>query len=217
MHQWMKRLTSARYVLLFQEENDIPSCDLSGFIRPSPVLVASPLSTFYRSSPKDGPIIPETQVINTTEAINRPISKANIHTFNKNSVVNEWFCHGKLSEGISIYRLLLCCIYFLTGNITNWHGLCTNQDRRALQRVIKTTQNIIAIHLPSISDIGKVRCLHRAQRILKDNTLPSHSPFSLLPSGKWYRSINCRTIRLQSSFFLQAVRLLSSSSAHHHN
>uniref|UniRef100_A0A667WKH4 Teneurin transmembrane protein 3 n=1 Tax=Myripristis murdjan TaxID=586833 RepID=A0A667WKH4_9TELE len=49
-------------LVMKKEENDIPSCDLSGFIRPSPVIVASPLSTCYRSSPEDGPIIPETQV-----------------------------------------------------------------------------------------------------------------------------------------------------------
>lgn len=55
--------------LIVQEENDIPSCDLSGFIRPSPVIVASPLSTFYRTSPEDGPIIPETQVWNFSEDV----------------------------------------------------------------------------------------------------------------------------------------------------
>lgn len=64
-------VTDTCHVWLFQEENDIPSCDLSGFIRPSPVIVASPLSTFYRSSPEDGPIIPETQVINQSEDFNR--------------------------------------------------------------------------------------------------------------------------------------------------
>ncbi len=31
--------------------------------------------------------------------------------------------------------------------------------------MIKTTQNIIGTHLPSISVIGEVRCLHWAQRI----------------------------------------------------
>ncbi len=100
----------------------------------------------------------------------------------------------------------------LTGSITIWQGLCTAQDRQALQRVIKTAQNIIGSHLPSISDISEMRRWHRARRILKDNTHPSHSSFILLPSGKWYRSICCRTTRLQSSFFPQAVRVLSSSS-----
>ncbi len=41
----------------------------------------------------------------------------------------------------------------LTLNITNRHGMCTAQDWRALQRVIKTAQNIIVL---SISDIGEV-------------------------------------------------------------
>ncbi len=37
-----------------------------------------------------------------------------------------------------------------------------------------------------IGDISEVRCLHRAWRILKDNAHPSHSLFTLLPSGKQY-------------------------------
>ncbi|XP_062283031.1 teneurin-3 isoform X6 [Scomber scombrus] len=56
-------------LVMKKEENDIPSCDLSGFIRPSPVIVASPLSTFYRCSPEDGPIIPETQVLQEQTSI----------------------------------------------------------------------------------------------------------------------------------------------------
>lgn len=49
-------------LVMKREENDIPSCDLSGFVTPSPLVVASPLSTFHRSSPKDNPFLPETQV-----------------------------------------------------------------------------------------------------------------------------------------------------------
>uniref|UniRef100_A0A8C7YU39 Teneurin transmembrane protein 3 n=1 Tax=Oryzias sinensis TaxID=183150 RepID=A0A8C7YU39_9TELE len=56
-------------LVMKKEENDIPSCDLSGFIRPSPVIVASPLSTFYRSSLEDGPIVPETQVLQEETSI----------------------------------------------------------------------------------------------------------------------------------------------------
>lgn len=49
-------------LVMKKEENDIPSCDLSGFVRPNPVIVSSPLSTLFRISPEDSPIIPETQV-----------------------------------------------------------------------------------------------------------------------------------------------------------
>ncbi|XP_061844353.1 teneurin-3 isoform X5 [Nerophis lumbriciformis] len=52
-----------------KEENDIPSCDLSGFIRPIPVIVTPPLSMFYKSSPEDIPIIPETQVLQEETSI----------------------------------------------------------------------------------------------------------------------------------------------------
>ncbi|XP_019901680.3 teneurin-3 isoform X3 [Esox lucius] len=56
-------------IVMKREDNDIPSCYLSGLQRPSPVILASPLSTFYRSSPEDSPVIPETQVLNEEVAI----------------------------------------------------------------------------------------------------------------------------------------------------
>ncbi|XP_071426717.1 teneurin-2 isoform X7 [Pithys albifrons albifrons] len=45
------------------EENSIPSCDLSGFVRPDPVIISSPLSTFFSDTPSRNPIVPETQVL----------------------------------------------------------------------------------------------------------------------------------------------------------
>uniref|UniRef100_A0A8C6QCF5 Teneurin transmembrane protein 2 n=1 Tax=Nannospalax galili TaxID=1026970 RepID=A0A8C6QCF5_NANGA len=45
------------------EENSIPSCDLSGFVRPDPIIISSPLSTFFSAAPAANPIIPETQVL----------------------------------------------------------------------------------------------------------------------------------------------------------
>eukprot|EP00063_Salmo_salar_P092585 XP_014067420.1 PREDICTED: teneurin-3-like isoform X7 [Salmo salar] len=56
-------------VMMTRENNNIPSCHLIGLLRPSPLILASPLSTFYRSSPKDSPIIPETQVLHEEVAI----------------------------------------------------------------------------------------------------------------------------------------------------
>uniref|UniRef100_A0A672SDV0 Teneurin transmembrane protein 2 n=1 Tax=Sinocyclocheilus grahami TaxID=75366 RepID=A0A672SDV0_SINGR len=50
-------------LMLKTEENTIPSCDLSGFARPDPVVVASPLSSFFSSRPGERSIIPETQVL----------------------------------------------------------------------------------------------------------------------------------------------------------
>uniref|UniRef100_A0A8B9HGU9 Teneurin-2 n=1 Tax=Astyanax mexicanus TaxID=7994 RepID=A0A8B9HGU9_ASTMX len=50
-------------LVLKTEENTIPGCDLSGFVRPDPVVVPSPLSSFFSSNPTEKHIIPETQVL----------------------------------------------------------------------------------------------------------------------------------------------------------
>lgn len=49
-------------LVMRQEEKDMPTCELSGLVRPAPQIISSPLSTFYSSSPEAMPIIPETQV-----------------------------------------------------------------------------------------------------------------------------------------------------------
>ncbi|XP_062332162.1 teneurin-3 isoform X4 [Osmerus eperlanus] len=56
-------------VVMKRDNNDIPSCYLTGLARPRPLLLATPLSTFYRSSPEESPIIPETQVLHEQVAI----------------------------------------------------------------------------------------------------------------------------------------------------
>ena len=70
-------------------------------------------------------------------------------------------------------------------------------------------------NLLSISGVGEVRCLHRAQRILKDKTQPSRSLFTPLLSDKRYRSTSCCATRLQSSLTPQTVGLLNFSSTLH--
>uniref|UniRef100_A0A674BQX6 Teneurin-2 n=1 Tax=Salmo trutta TaxID=8032 RepID=A0A674BQX6_SALTR len=50
-------------LVLKTEENTIPACELSGYVHPDPVVVASPLSSFFSSHPAERHIIPETQVV----------------------------------------------------------------------------------------------------------------------------------------------------------
>ncbi len=72
-------------------------------------------------------------------------------------------------------------------------GCARPRTGRLCSRWLKPPRTSLIL-LPSISDISEVRWLCRAQRIL--NTLPSNSLFTLLPSGKRYRSIHCHTTRL---------------------
>ncbi|KAI5629425.1 gastrula zinc finger protein XlCGF28.1-like, partial [Silurus asotus] len=97
----------------------------------------------------------------------------------------------------------------LSSCITAWFGNCTVSDRKTLQRIVRTAEKIIGVSLPSIMDIYTTRCIRKAHSIVDDHTHPSHTYFTLLPSGKRFRSIRAVTTRLCNSFFPQAIRVLN--------
>ena len=92
----------------------------------------------------------------------------------------------------------------------------TAQDRKSLQRVIKTTGTSL---VPSTEHQWHQWSETSVQspKDTKRQHPPSHSLFTLLPPDKWYRSICCHTIRLQSSFNLHGMRFLNSSSNYNWN
>ncbi|KAL0149199.1 hypothetical protein M9458_055433 [Cirrhinus mrigala] len=92
----------------------------------------------------------------------------------------------------------------LTSCITTWYGNCNAFDRKRLQRIVKTAENIIGVPLPSLQDIFHKRSVRRAYNIVQDPSHPSHRLFSLLPSKRRFCSI-------RASFYPQAVRLLNST------
>ncbi len=100
----------------------------------------------------------------------------------------------------------------LTQCISVWYNNATNQDCKALQRVVRLAERISGSALPSLQDIYIKRCKSRAAKILKDSTHPGNHLFCLLPSGKRFRSMMAKTERLRRSFFPQAIRLLNSNS-----
>lgn len=69
----------------------------------------------------------------------------------------------------------------------------TVADKRALQRVTKITEKISSRPLPPLEDIANSCCLRRAVKIVADPSHPGHHLLYLLPSGKWFRSLRCRT------------------------
>ncbi|TWW82332.1 Janus kinase and microtubule-interacting protein 3 [Takifugu flavidus] len=109
---------------------------------------------------------------------------------------------------VNFYRCAIESI--LTNCVSVWYGSCTIAEHKALQRVVKTAQRITRTTLPAIGDVQRKRCLHRARSILKDSSHPAHRLFSLLPSGRRYRTLRTRTSRLRNSFFPRAVSLLNS-------
>lgn len=98
----------------------------------------------------------------------------------------------------------------LTQCITAWYGNSTSHDCKALQRVVRLSERISGSALPSLQDVYTKRCKGRATKIIKDSNHPANPHFTLLPSGKRFRSLMAKTERLRRSFFPQAIRLLNS-------
>ncbi len=102
----------------------------------------------------------------------------------------------------------------LTQCISVWYSNATNQDCKALQRVVRLAERISGSALPSLQDIYLKRCKGRAVKIIKDSNHPGNRLFISLPSGKRFRSVLAKTERLRRSFYPQAIRLLNSVSYH---
>ncbi len=100
----------------------------------------------------------------------------------------------------------------LTQCISVWYSNSSNQDCKALQRVVRLAERISGSTLPSLQDIYLKCCKSRAAKIIEDSNHPGNRLFILLPSGKRFRSMMAKTERLRRSFFLQAIRLLNSIS-----
>ncbi|KAK3521213.1 hypothetical protein QTP70_001051 [Hemibagrus guttatus] len=100
----------------------------------------------------------------------------------------------------------------LTLNITTWFGNSTMQDRRALQRVVRSAECIIHTKLPDLHSIYSKRCWTKARNIVKDLSHPNNGLFPLLRSGKLLRSLKANTERLRRSFFPQAIETLNQTS-----
>ncbi|KAK3517242.1 hypothetical protein QTP70_001430 [Hemibagrus guttatus] len=72
----------------------------------------------------------------------------------------------------------------LSSCIIAWFRNCTVSDRKTLQRIVRTAEKIIGVSFPSIMDIYTTHCIRKANSIVDDPTYPSHTLFTLLPSGK---------------------------------
>ncbi|KAK3540808.1 hypothetical protein QTP86_001969 [Hemibagrus guttatus] len=94
----------------------------------------------------------------------------------------------------------------LTGSITAWFGNSTKQDRQALQRVVRSAERTIRSELPDLETIYSKRCWTKARKIMKDLSHPNNRLFSLLRSGKHFRSLKANTDGMRRSFFQQTIR-----------
>src|SRR4029434_6775011 len=93
--------------------------------------------------------------------------------------------------------------------LTYCNAAALRQTREPSKGSSSEPQKIPGCSLPSLESIARSRYLSRANNILKDSSHQGHHLFTLLPSGRRYRSFRARTTRLKNSFFPTAIRTLN--------
>ncbi len=81
----------------------------------------------------------------------------------------------------------------LTLCISVWYSNSSNQDCKALQRVVRLAERISGSALPSLQDIYLKRCKSRAAKIIKDSnhpvTVSSFHCHLASASGAWWQKL----------------------------
>ncbi len=98
---------------------------------------------------------------------------------------------------VVVCEMVLNLSFLLTQCISVWYSNATNQDCKALQRVVRLAERISGSALRSLQDIYLKRCKSRAVKIIKDSNHPGNRLFILLPSGTRFRSMMAKTERLE--------------------
>ncbi len=76
-------------------------------------------------------------------------------------------------------------------------AIAPHQIAKHSSRWWKYAQRIIGTQLTTIENIYHKRCLGRARNIIKNASHPNHGLFTILPSGRRYRSLRSCTSRLR--------------------
>ncbi|XP_078255680.1 ethylmalonyl-CoA decarboxylase isoform X2 [Rhinoraja longicauda] len=88
-------------------------------------------------------------------------------------------------------------------------GNSSAQDRKALQRVVRSAERTMGTTLAPLQDLYIRTCRSRASKIMRDPYHPSNGLFQLLRSGKRLRCHAVKTERKRRSFFPQAIRTVN--------
>ena len=82
-------------------------------------------------------------------------------------------------------------------------------ERNKLLNISRSAEKISGKKNPKISDIVHKATVHKAQAISKTPEHPLFSEFTMLPSGRRYRSINGKKAKYMKSFVPSAIRALN--------
>jgi hypothetical protein len=87
--------------------------------------------------------------------------------------------------------------------------MLTVKNRVKLTRVTNIAAKLIGLPTPTLSELNIKAISHIASTIALDNTHPLNCHFTVMPSGRRYRSLLCRRARYGKSLVPAAITALN--------
>ena len=104
--------------------------------------------------------------------------------------------------------MLLSIISF---GCTAWFGGCGVKEKTKISRFIKEASKIINTNLDSFDEVHLKSVERKAFSIINNKSHVLHSEFCLLPSGRRYAQMKCRTNRHGRTFVPVAIKTLNNA------
>ena len=148
--------------------------------------------------------------------------KWDLHLLSQTKKVNKRFYYVYCLNKLNIDKTIICLFYnsvissVLTYAITCWFSSSTERCRQDLVKLRKRLCRMVGPQFCNLLDdpssVFNSRCINAVRRICNDDRHPLHACYNLLPSGRRYAQISCRTSRFKNSFIPSSIRLVNDNS-----
>ena len=117
----------------------------------------------------------------------------------------------KLKINVKILNLFYSSILqsVICFSIVCWYGNCSVDSKLKLSRVIRNCEKLGVMDTIPLQDLYEKFMVQRSKMICSDNSHPLCQYYKMLPSGKRYQSIRCRTSRYMKSFLPSSIRIMN--------
>jgi len=131
---------------------------------------------------------------------------------------NKRLYHLRCLRKLSVDSTLMCLCYnslissVLLYAVSVWYGSCGVQLRKDIAKTRKRAARIIGCsgnHLTDPDSTHRNRCVTLAKKIINDELHPLHQYYRLLPHGRRYAALRCRTARFKDTFLPTSIRFMN--------
>lgn len=93
--------------------------------------------------------------------------------------------------------------------LVSWFGNLSVKNKNSLNQIVKWSSKLTGVSLANLEAVYTRQLKRITNSILNDTAHPLHSEFQLLPSGRRFLVLSCKTKRYKNSFIPAAIRHLN--------